>query len=152
MGIGFRFYLIDTEGALYRLPGAALDRMLRDPTRHRLPRFAGQRGRTAEMAVELLNGKPIAVVRSSFSISTFVKNGTLLSPLSDPHVRARAELAMAPAFGQRVRGLAVEDAESRFLARGSQWTPSPAVKRRIEQIALGRLKCPQLSPSNLGVE
>jgi hypothetical protein len=38
------------------------------------------------MSVALMNGKPIAVVRSSFSILTFKKNGALVSPLSDRHV------------------------------------------------------------------
>jgi len=134
--IGFRRYLLDAEDTLYRVPIAAFDRMLRDPVRHRLPRFAGQRLRSAEIAVALMNGKPIAVERSSFSILTFKKNGTLVSPLLDSHVRARAELALA--LGQPRRDTAVADASTRFLARGGQWSPSPAVRRRIEQTALGR--------------
>ena len=32
-----------------------------------------------------MNGKPIAVERASFSILTFKKNGSLVSPLSDRH-------------------------------------------------------------------
>ena len=64
MRIGFRRYLLDAEGTLYRIPNAAFDRMLRDPVRHRLLRFAGQRVRGAEIAVELMNGKPVAVERS----------------------------------------------------------------------------------------
>ena len=68
--------------------------MLRDAVRHRLPRFAGQRVRSAEVVVALMNGKPVAVERYSFSILTFKKNGALVSPLLDPHVRARAELAL----------------------------------------------------------
>ena|SRR5450631_3303448 len=146
MRIGFRHYLLDAEGALYQVTNAAFDRMVRDPVRHRLPRFAGQRIRSAEIAVALLNGKPIAVERSSFSILTFEKNGALESPLLDRHVRARAELALAPALGKPVHATAVEDAESRFLARGGQWSPSPALKRRIEQTALGRQKCPVCRP------
>ena len=142
MRIGFRHYLLDAQGALYHVPNAAFDRMLRDPVRHRLPRFAGQRVRSAEIAVALMNGKPIAVERSSFSMLTFKKNGALVSPLSDRHVRARAELALA--LEQPVRGTVVEDAGSRFLARGGQWSPSPAVRRRIEQTALGRQKCPRV--------
>jgi hypothetical protein len=139
MRVAFRHFLLDTEGTPYRLPSAALDRMLRDPVRHRLPRFAGQRVRSAEIAVELMNGQPIQVVRSWFNILTFKKNGTLVPPLSDRHVRARAELALA--LEQPIRDTAVADASTRFLARGGQWSPSAAVRRRIEQIALGRQKC-----------
>jgi hypothetical protein len=141
MRIGFRHYLLDAEGALYRIPNAAFDRMLRDPIRHRLPRFAGQRVRSAGIAVELMNGQPTQVVRSSFNILTFKKDGTLVPPLSDRHVRARAELALALALDQPIRDTAVADASTRFLARGGQWSPSAAVRRRIEQTALGREKC-----------
>jgi hypothetical protein len=113
--------------------------MLRDPVRHRLPRFAGQRPRGAEIAVALMNGKPIAVERPTFSILTFKKNGALMSPLLDPRVRARAELALT--LEQPSRDTAVADASTRFLARGGQWSPSAVIKRRIEQTALGHQEC-----------
>jgi hypothetical protein len=48
--VAFRHFLLDSEGTLYHLPSAALDRMLHNPTRHRLARFAGQRVRSAEVA------------------------------------------------------------------------------------------------------
>jgi len=143
--IAFRHFLLDSEGTLYRLPSATFDRMLRDPVRHRLTRFAGQRVRSAEITVALMNGKPIAVERSSFSILTFKKNGALLSPLSDRHVRARAELALA--LDPPIPDTAVADASTRFLARGGQWKPPPALVPRIEQTALGRLKCARVPPS-----
>jgi len=54
MRVALRHFLLDREGDLYRLPSAALDRMLQSPTRHRLPRLAGQRVRSAEVAVEML--------------------------------------------------------------------------------------------------
>jgi hypothetical protein len=116
MRIGFRHYLLDAQDTLYHVPNAVFDRMLRDPVRHRLPRFASQRIRSAEIAVVLMNGKPIAVERSWFSVLTFKKNDALVSPLADRHVRARAELALA--LEQPIRGSAVADASTRFLARG----------------------------------
>ena len=138
MRIALRHFLLDREGALYRLPSATLDRMLQIPTRHRLPRLAGQRVRSAEVVVEMMNGRPLRVVRSVFSIMTFKSDGTLEPPLQDRHVRARAELALA--LDQPTRDTAVADASTRFLARGGRWKPSPAVRRRIEQTALGRQK------------
>lgn len=142
MRIAFRHYLLDADGSLYRLPNAAFDRLLTDPVRHRLPRFAGQRVRCAAIAVALLNGKPIAVERSWFSILTFKDNGALVPPLLDRHIRARAEIALS--IEPPARGKVVEDAESQFLARGGQWTPPAPIRRRIEQTALGRLQCPRV--------
>jgi len=69
MRVAFRHFLLDSEGTLYRLPSATLDRMLRDPVRHRLPRFAGQRVRSAEIAVELMNGQPHS--RGAFLVQYF---------------------------------------------------------------------------------
>jgi hypothetical protein len=150
MRVAFRHFLLDREGALYRLPSAALDRMLQSPTRHRLPRLAGQRVRSAEVAVEMMNGRPLRVVRSVFSMLTFKSDGTLVSPLRDRHVRARAELAQA--LGAPARHAGIAEASTRFVARGGQWTPSAAVARRIEQTALGRQKCPRISPCGPGIE
>jgi hypothetical protein len=96
MRVALRHFLLDREGALYRLPSAGLDRMLQIPTRHRLPRLAGQRVRSAEVAVEMMNGRPLRVVRSVFNMLTFKSDGTLVPPLRDRHVRARVELALAP--------------------------------------------------------
>ena len=95
MRVAFRYFLLDREGALYRLPSATLDRMLQIPTRHCVSRFAGQRVRSAEVAVEMMNGRPLRVVRSVFNVLTFKSDGTLVPPLGDRHVRARAELALA---------------------------------------------------------
>jgi len=57
-----------------------------------------------------------------------------------PPCQARAELALA--LDQPIpSSTAVADAGTRFLARGGQWSPAAAVRRRIEQTALGRQKC-----------
>jgi hypothetical protein len=144
MSVSIRKFLLDRDDTLYRLPSAAFDRMLRFPKTHRLLRFARQRVRSAEVVVELMNGRPIAVIRSVFSMMTFKSDGTLLSPLREPHVRARAELAFA--LNEPDPSASVADAASRFVARGGQWKPPAALLRRIEQTALGRLKCPRISP------
>ena len=122
MRVAFRHFLLDREGALYRLPSAALDRMLQDPARHRLPRFAGERVRTAEVVVEMANGRPLRVVRSVFNMVMFKSNGTLVPPVQDRHIRARAELALA--LGEPVGQAGIAQASTRFVARGGQWTPS----------------------------
>jgi hypothetical protein len=142
MRLGIRHYLLDAQDTLYAISNAAYDRMFRNPERHPVPRFAGQRVRSAEITVALSNGTPIAVERSSFNILTFKKNGALVSPLSDRHVRACAELALA--LDHTDRDTPVADASTRFLARGGQWTPTAAVTRQIEEIALGRQKCEHL--------
>jgi hypothetical protein len=40
--MAFRHFLLDSEGTLYRVPSAALDRMLHNLARHRLTRFTAR--------------------------------------------------------------------------------------------------------------
>ena len=58
-------FLMAEDGTLCRLANAKLGRMLRDPANHRLPVFAGQRVRMADVAVEVVDRVPVSVVRST---------------------------------------------------------------------------------------
>jgi hypothetical protein len=89
----------------------------------------------------MMDGRPVRVVRSVFNMLTFKSDGTLVPPVQDRHARARVELALAAA----ARRASVTEASTRFLARGGEWKPSAALVRRMEQIALGRQKCPRIS-------
>jgi hypothetical protein len=147
MRIALRLFVLDQEGALYRLPSATFDRMREFPNRHRIPQLAGQRVRHAEVLVEMVNGQPHRALRSTFSMLTFEADGTLVPPLQDRHVRATIALALAPLLEAPTDKVGISDATTRFLARGGQWTPSASLQRRIERAALGREKCPRISPS-----
>jgi hypothetical protein len=114
MRAALRHFLLDREDVIYRLPSAALDRTLDNSTRHRLAHFAGQRVRSAEVVVEMKNGRPIIVLRSVFNMLTFENGGRLVPPLQDPLIRARAELALAS--GAPARRPGISDASTRFIA------------------------------------
>src|SRR5580698_563719 len=150
MRLTLRYFLLDREGALYRLPNVSLDRMLQVRSGFRLTRFAGQRVRCAEVAVEMIHGRPVRVIRSVFNMLTFKRDGTLLPTQQDRHAQARVELALARAAAARRAG--TTETSTRFIARGGQWTPSAALVRRMEQIALGREKCPRISPTGPAIK
>jgi hypothetical protein len=97
MRVALRHFLLDRQGALYRLPNATLDHLLQSPTRHRRLRFAGQWVRSAEVAVDMVNGRPVQVLRCVFNMVVFKQDGTLLPPVRDRYVRARAQLAVVTA-------------------------------------------------------
>jgi hypothetical protein len=75
MGFSSRIFLLDDRDALYRLANSAFAKMLRDPDAHRLAFFAGQRVRMADAIVQLVNRRPIAVVRLTFGILAFDQEG-----------------------------------------------------------------------------
>lgn len=136
-------YLLDQDDTLYRLPSAKFSRMLRDPTCCRLPRFAGRRVRMTDVAVELIDRQPSRVIWITFAFLAFDDDGYFDLATFDRHQRARAELAVAlPSLESRSEG--VVDAADRFVAQGGRWTPSRALQRRIDAVALEQVKCPRL--------
>ncbi|SRR6266581_5217821 len=144
MGLSCRIFLLDENDGLFRLPNTTFDEMLREPTRHRFPRFADARVRMADLVVELLERQPIRVVWTSFSILSFDDEGYFEASAFDRHQRARAELALAPLSGESAGVATVVDAATRFVAQGARWAPSRTLARRIDDAALGRAKCPRL--------
>jgi hypothetical protein len=96
-------------------------------------RFAGQRVRMAEVAVELEDRKPTRVVWSAFSILTFDDGGLLIPAAFELHQQARAELALAPALGPPARHANVVRSTSRFIDQGGRWTPIPLEQKLIAE-------------------
>ncbi len=141
MPLSFRRFLLDRDDTLYR---TTFDRMLRNPKSHGLPRFAGQRVRMANVAVELMDRQPVRVVRTTFSILTFNSKGFLDPAAFEHYQQARAELALAPAPVPRARHANVVPATQRFVDQGGRWAPSVVVAKLIERAALERMKCPRL--------
>jgi hypothetical protein len=144
MGLASRIFLLDQDDRIYRLPNAKFEQMLRDPTSHRIPRFAGARVRMTDVVVELEEREPIRVVRTTFSILTFDGEGCFDASAFGQHQRAHFELAFGPPISESERAPTIVDAASRFVSQGGRWTPSSILARRIDQAALGRVKCPRL--------
>jgi hypothetical protein len=143
MGFSCRTYLITDDDRPGRLAGAQFDRMLRDPHAHRLPQFAGQRVRMASVIVELAGGAPLRIVRRTFAILGFDREGRLDLERFGRQQAALAESAMASVFASEDRDPSIVDAASRFVAQGGSWVPTARLARTIDEAALGRSHCPR---------
>lgn len=110
--------------------------MLDAPAAHPLPRFAGQRVRSCEVIIELLDRVPQRVVWMTFGMLSFDRRGCLQTEVHARHQRALAELALAPPAPAPPPGGKVIEAAGRFLSRGGKWTLSKSLQRRIEEAAL----------------
>lgn len=144
MGISCRMYLLDQDDTLYRLPSAKFSRMLRDPITCRLPHFAGRRVRMTDVAVELFDRQPSRVIWITFAFLAFDDDGHFDLATFDRHQRARTELALALPSLEPKSDEIVVDAADRFVAQGGRWTPSRALRRRIDAAALEQVKCTRL--------
>ena len=144
MRVSCRIFLLDQNDGLYRLPYTQYDQMLHEPNRCRLQRFAGSRVRMAEAIVELVDRRPIRVVRTTFDFLPFDGEGYVELNAFGLVQRARIETALAPALAMRESAGPIIDAGNRFVVRGATWAPSNTLARRIDEAALGRAKCPRL--------
>ena len=137
-------FLIADDGTLCRLANAKLERMLRDPANHRLPVFAGQHVRMADVAVVFVDRIPVRVVRSTFAILAIDDDGRIDSSKFVRQQLALAETALAPMLAVSESNDGVIDATARFVAQGGSWAPSHTLARAIEDAAMGRLRCRRL--------
>jgi hypothetical protein len=145
VGYSTRTFILGPDGTIYRLASAKFSRMLDDPRRHRLPRFAGQRVRMAEAIVEVRDRAPVAVVRLIYEMLGFDAEGRLDRAAFIRHNAALAELAMSPVIPRlEAEETAVVDAGSRFVARGGSWKPTPVQEREILRAALDETPCKRL--------
>jgi hypothetical protein len=141
MGLSCRRFLIARDDTLGRLANTTFDRMLRDPLNHCLPDFARQRVRMADVTVELVDRKPVRVVRRTFAILTFDDAGGIDTARFGRHQLALAASALDPVFAAHNRNDTIVDAAHRFIAQGGSWTPSRRLARAIDDAAFGRLPC-----------
>ena len=144
MGFSFRMFLLDQDDGLYRLPNTKFVRMLTDPRSCRLDRFAGNRVRMTDVAVQLLDRQPVAIVRINFGFMSFDDQGYFDAPAFFRHQHARAELELEfPSAAPRIPQKVV-DATNRFVAQGGLWSPSRKLQNQIDAVALGQVRCPRL--------
>jgi hypothetical protein len=140
MGISSRTFLVAAGDTLWRLSTSKFDRMLRDPASHRLPAFAGQRARMANVVVELVASEPMRVIRTTYSVLAFDAEGRLDPGRFEKQQFALAESVVAPVIASSAdqSNQPVVDATARFIAQGGRWSPSPALARAIDEAALGQ--------------
>lgn len=145
MGWSTRLFLVHGDGSLHRLASAAFTRMLKADSNCRVPDFAGQRVRQASITIELTSGIPLGVRHASFAMLDFDQTGRLDVARLNAQQVARLDAMLEDVMGPAQPGTEVVHAGSRFVARGGTWEPDRALRRRLDEAALGRLNCPRVT-------
>lgn len=147
MGLSLRLLVLDETDRIYRLDTSRFDQMRDSPKEQPLPQFTGQRVRSTEVVVELVNRKPARVVRATFSVLTFDQVGCLEADVFSRQQFARFASATAVQAGFRVDAdeqSVVRDARYLFDDRGGRWTPTEAQLQAIHDAAMGRKRTSRL--------
>lgn len=145
MGLSSRIFLLSDDDTLHALAGSAFMRMLRKEDNCRIPDFAGQRVRQADLIVEVVDRKPAQVVHQTFCILDFDTEGLLDVERLNLQQFARVEdfVAQMPQSPAPPAGVVV-DAARRFIAQGGSWEPDERLQVRLHAAALGQLACPRV--------
>jgi hypothetical protein len=121
--------------------------MLDSPKTTPFPALAGQRIRSAEAVVDLIERKAIRVVRMTFSILTFDQGGRLDKAAFEEQQFSRfaswAPTLLEPTVGTEMES-GVVDARYKFADRGGRWVPSESLLHAMHEAALGGVRIPRL--------
>lgn len=140
-----KVFLLSADDTLHALASTAFMRMLRQEDLARVPDFAGQRVRQASVVVQVVDGTPLRMVHSTFSILEVKPDGFLDVDRLKTQQIARLDVRFDPAGPtDEVAVGPVIDAAQRFVARGGSWEPDARLLRRIEAAALGQVSCPRV--------
>jgi len=139
MGVGLRIFLVDDDDSIQRLPITRFERLLRRDHQERVPQYAGKRVRYAEVAVELANRKPVAILRIEYFVLSFDSQGRI--DLAEKRKGSRLAMEAHPRFPSERAFPQVIDAGHRFAKkryeRVYKWKPTPEIEAAILEATFG---------------
>ena len=133
MGIGIRIYIVEDDDSLERIPLTRYERMRRGVPGEGLPQYSGRRMRYIFALIEMINRKPVEIVRLSFSYLTFDSEGKL--DRSEFATMARLSIDSLPPTEAAQPEQKVVDAEHKFEKKRYRdqftWSPNPEIEAAI---------------------
>ena len=129
MGLSIRVFIVEDDDTLKRLPLARFERLRKRDPAERLSEYAGKRVRYALVIVDLLDRRPIAILKDEFGFLDFDDEGRLKK---DEHEK-KESLAfdmLTPLFADQTNRRVIDArhkfAKKRYFDKYS-WTPSDKI-------------------------
>lgn len=133
MGISLRIFLVNDDDSVKRLPLAQYDRLLQRDPNECLPQYAAKQVRYALVVVDLVNRRPVEILRIQYSLLSFDSEGRI-DP-ADREKEAKLAFEVLPPLPTERRPVQVIDAQHRFAKKRYddkyRWTASPEIKAAI---------------------
>ena len=141
MGLSIRIFVIEEDDTIKRLPLARYERLVKRDPNESLPKYAGQRVRYALIVVDLINRKPIEVVRDEYAYIEFDEEGRFKEP--EHEKRESSALDMLDFFSIEQRDRRVIDARHKFARKRyfdkNRWKPTDEIVAAIAEAIFGKL-------------
>ena len=141
MGLSIRIFIVEDDDTIKRLPLARYERLLKRDPDERLSKYAGKRVRYALIVVDLVNRKPLEVVRDEYAYLEFDEEGRLKEPeFENEEVSAFDMLDFSSVEPQDRR---VIDARHKFARKRyfdkHRWQPTDVIVTAIAEAIFGKL-------------
>jgi len=140
MGTGLRVFLVNDDDSLKRFPLARLERLFQGHPEECLLQYAGKRVRYALVMVDLVNRKPVEILRIQYAILTFDSEGKIDAAELEKEMRLGVD--MVPIGTIEPLSRKVVDAEHHFLQKRYEnrylWKPTPEIEETIVKVVFGQ--------------
>ena len=141
MGLSIRVFIVEDDDSINRLPLAQYERLLKRSPDERLLKYAGKRVRYALIVVDLVNRRPIEVVRDEFAYLDFDEEGRFKEP--EHEKEESSALDMLDFFSLEQQDKRVIDARHKFARKRyfdkHRWQPTDEIVTAIAEAIFGKL-------------
>jgi len=143
MGLSIRIFIVEDDDTVKRLPLARYERLLnRDPD-ERLSKYAGKRVRYALIVVNLVNRRPIEVVRDEYAYLDFDKEGRFKEPVYEEVESSALDMLDVLSLEEQKKDRRVIDARHKFASKRyfdkNRWQPTDEIITVIADTIFGKL-------------
>ncbi len=129
MGLSIRVFIVEDDDSINRLPLAQYERLLKRSSDERLLKYAGKRFRYALLVVDLVNRRPIEIVRDQFGFLDFDDEGQLKIAEHEKKKSLAFDM-LAPILSDQTNSRVI-DARHKFAKKSYHdkfsWTPTDEI-------------------------
>jgi transposase len=140
MGLSVRIFIVEDDDSIKRLPLARYERLFKEDSNERLAEYSGRRVRYALVVVDLVNRRPVEILKDEFGFLDFDDHGRLKVAELEK-MQSLAFDMLDPLFADQTNSRVI-DARHRFARKSYHdkfsWTPTDEVRAAIAEAIFGK--------------
>jgi hypothetical protein len=141
MGLSIRVFIVEDDNTIKRLPMIRFERFLNRDSNEKLSKYAGKRIRYALIVVDLVNRRPIEIIKDEFAYLNFDDEGRL--EVSEHEQAESLAFDMLDFFSLEQQDKRVIDARHKFARKRyfdkNRWEPTDEIVAAIAEAIFGKL-------------
>ena len=141
MGLSIRVFIVEDDNTIKRLPMIRFERLLNRDPNEKLSKYAGKRVRYALIVVDLVNRRPIEIVRDEYAYLDFDEEGQFKEP--EHGKEESSAFDMLDFFSSEQKDKRVIDARHIFARKRyfdkNRWEPTVETIASIAEAIFGKL-------------